>query len=318
MGPQDTRTRMPSRRYTIIVADRNSGVLRRATISVRPIAITACTVLALPVLIGMGAAWKAKSDVADLHETQATLEVENANYRAATEALAGQIESLQSAISDIGSRSALDPNVARAMEKLPSLVKARAMGGNPGTADLQRSARTTLSSMTTPEDTFGLIRSVLEGLESRLKTVRQNVDRRNALANATPSLWPAHGWLSSVMGPRKDPVTGGPDFHSGLDIAGEKGQPVYATGSGAVAHVGYQGAYGNLIVIDHGFGLETRYGHLLDYKVKNGAKVKRGDVIGRVGATGRATGYHLHYEVLANGKLLNPLQLLTQNKPRDR
>ena len=81
--------------------------------------------------------------------------------------------------------------------------------------------------------------------------------------------------------------------------------------------LGYQGAYGNLVTIDHGFGLESRYGHLLKYTVKHGAKVKRGDVIGTVGATGRATGYHLHYEVWANGRLLNPLQLLTQ-KPRDR
>ena len=147
--------------------------------------------------------------------------------------------------------------------------------------------------------------------------VARNVDRRNALAAATPSMWPAYGWLSSRMGPRKDPMTGGADYHSGLDIAGERGQPVYATAAGTVEQVGWQGAYGNLIVIDHGFGLETRYGHLLKFLVKPGAKVQRGDVIGQVGATGRATGYHLHYEVIANGRLLNPLQLLTQ-KPRDR
>jgi murein DD-endopeptidase MepM/ murein hydrolase activator NlpD len=118
------------------------------------------------------------------------------------------------------------------------------------------------------------------------------------------------------MGPRQDPVNGAADYHAGLDIAGERGQPVYATAAGKVTHVGTQGAYGRLIVIDHGFGLETRYGHLSDYMVKQGDPVKRGDIIGKVGASGRATGYHLHYEVLANGKLLNPLQLLTQ-RPRD-
>ena len=171
--------------------------------------------------------------------------------------------------------------------------------------------------MTVPEDTFGLLRSLLESLESRLHVVRRNVERRNALAEATPSIWPAHGWISSTMGSRRDPLTGGADFHAGLDIAGERGQPVYATAAGTVTQVGYQGAYGNLVAIDHGFGLETRYGHLLNFAVKKGAQVKRGDVIGHVGATGRATGYHLHYEVLANGRLLNPLQLLTQ-KPRDR
>jgi murein DD-endopeptidase MepM/ murein hydrolase activator NlpD len=303
---------MPSRRYTIIVADRTSGVLRRVTISIRPVAITAGVLVTLPILVGMGAAWKAKSEVSTLQASHQALEVENANYRAATQALAEQTEALQSAITDIGARSALDPSVAKSMDKLPAVVKSRAMGGS---TEVVKTARRTLSSMMTPEDTFGLLRTLLEGIESRLNSVRQSVERRNALADATPSLWPATGWLSSGMGPRQDPVTGGPDFHAGLDIAGEKGQPVFATAAGTITHVGYQGAYGNLIVIDHGFGLETRYGHLLGFQVKKGDTVKRGDVIGKVGATGRATGYHLHYEVLANGKLLNPLQLLTQ-RPR--
>ena len=304
---------MLSRRYTIVVADRTSGVVRRATISVRPVAITTVVVLVTPILIGLGAAWKGQLDVAELVATREILEIENASYRAATEQLAGQITSLQSAIADLAGRSALDPNLSRAIDKLPALVKARAMGGG---TEVDRTARKTLAAMTVPEDTFGLLRGLLESLESRLLTVRRDVDRRNALADATPSIWPAHGWISSSVGPRRDPVTGGADYHGGLDIAGDRGQPVYATASGVVKQLGYQGAYGNLVTIDHGFGLESRYGHLLNYAVKKGANVKRGDVIGHVGATGRATGYHLHYEVLANGRLLNPLQLLTQ-KPRD-
>ena len=93
------------------------------------------------------------------------------------------------------------------------------------------------------------------------------------------------------MGSRQDPVSGGDDFHAGLDIAGEKGQPIYATAEGRVSQAGYQGAYGNLVVVNHGFGLETKYGHLSSFTVKPGQNVKRGDVIGRLGATGRATGY---------------------------
>ncbi len=89
----------------------------------------ACAVVTLPVLIGVGAAWKAKSEVATLYASQQALELENANFRAATESLSGQIESLQAAIADLGARSALDPSLARAMDKLPALVKARAMGG---------------------------------------------------------------------------------------------------------------------------------------------------------------------------------------------
>jgi murein DD-endopeptidase MepM/ murein hydrolase activator NlpD len=312
---------MRSTRYTILVADRTTGVVRRITIPLRPTVAAACALLLTPILIGYGAAWKGWHDVSSLRSSHNTLQLENANYRAATDALAGQIESLQTAVADIGARSALDPKVASAMNRLPALVKSRAMGGTTVSATpssaTDASIGKTLTSLTVPEDTFGLLRTVLEGLQTRLHVVQRDVDRRNALAAATPSMWPAYGWLSSTMGPRRDPVTGGADFHSGLDIAGERGQPVYATAAGTVVDVGRQGAYGNLIVIDHGFGLQTKYGHLLKFSVAKGSKVQRGDIIGQIGATGRTTGYHLHYEVLANGRLLNPLQLLTQ-RPRDR
>ena len=309
---------MRRRRYTILVADRTSGVVRRVTVSARPAVVFACAVVTLPVLVGIGAAWKAKSDVADLYASQRALEVENASYRTATTELTGQIQSLQTAITDLGARAALDPGLARAMETLPAFVKSRAMGGNVGTSSKQEATSYTnaLTALTNPEDTFGLLRTLLEGLESRLSVVQRNVERRNALANATPSIWPAHGWLTSTMGRRTDPMTGGADYHPGLDIAGDKGQAVYATADGVVSHAGRQGAYGNLITIDHGFGLETRYGHLSGFQVRQGDRVQRGDLIGRLGATGRATGTHLHYEVLANGRLLNPLRLLTRQKPR--
>jgi murein DD-endopeptidase MepM/ murein hydrolase activator NlpD len=311
---------MASRRYTILIADRTSGVVRRVTISARPAVVVACAVVTLPVLIGIGAALKAKNDVSGLYASQQALEQENANYRTATRELSGQIESIQSAIADLGARAALDPTVARTMDKLPALVKARAMGGTSvplnATAKQDSSYARTLAALSNPDDTFGLLRNLLEGLESRLQSVRSNVDKRNALAAATPSIWPAQGWLTSTMGPRTDPLTGGTDYHNGLDIAGDKGQPVYATAAGVVTQAGYSGAYGNLIVIDHGFGLETRYGHLAGFAIHTGDHVKRGEMIGRLGATGRTTGAHLHYEVMANGRLLNPLQLLTQQKPR--
>ena len=254
---------MPSRRFTVLVADRSTGVVRRTTLSLRPAAVAISIVLATPILIGLGAAWKGWNDVAELRASHQELLIENSNYREATEALAGQIESLQAAISDLSARSALDPNLANAMNRLPAIVRSRAMGGTTaGASHEDPSYARTLSALTTPEDTFGLLRRLLGSLEDRLTVVARNVERRNALANATPSMWPAYGWLSSGMGPRRDPITGGPDYHSGLDIAGERGQAVYATAAGTVRHIGYQGAYGNLIVIDHGFGLETRYGHL--------------------------------------------------------
>ena len=311
---------MPSRRYTIFVADRSSGVVRRFTFSTRPAIAVACALASIPVLIGVGAAWKARADVTALYASYQSLQNENASYREATQQLAGQIESLQGVLTELRASSALDPNLARAMDKLPAVIKARAIGG---VSDAEASRKDqndyakTLTALSAPEDTFGLLRSVLEGLESRLVAVRKSVDRRNALAAATPSIWPSSGWLTSRMGARQDPITGNDDFHPGVDIAGERGQPVFATAEGTVKEAAFDGGYGNLVVLDHGFGLETRYGHLSSFNVHKGDRVTRGQMIGRVGSTGHATGPHLHYEVLANGKLLNPLQLLTQQKPRD-
>ena len=312
---------MPTRRYTLVVAEDSAGLERKVRVSLGPVLVALGAVVTLPVLIGLGAAWKAKADVASLYENQRALELENSNFRQATAALSGQIESLQSAITDLGTRSALEPGLAKAMANLPALVKAKAMGGGAvarGPKAGAPSYAATLAALTNPDDTFGLVRNLLEGLESRLSIVKQSVDRRDALAAATPSIWPAHGWLSSPMGYRTDPVNGeAGDFHPGLDIAGERGQPVYATAAGQVTFSDRHGSYGNLLVIDHGYGLETRYGHLQSFSVRKGDQVKRGDIIGRVGSTGRATGNHLHYEVLANGTLLNPLRLLTNQKPRD-
>jgi septal ring factor EnvC (AmiA/AmiB activator) len=309
-----------SRRYTILIADRTTGVVRRVTVAARPAVAFTCAVVTLPLLVGLGAAWKAKSDVANLYASEHALAQENASYRTATAELSGQIQSLQAAISDLDAKAALDPSLARAMEGLPALVKSRAMGGGVTSPSRQetRYASAAITALANPEDTFGMIRGLLEGLESSLHFVQRNVERRNALADATPSIWPAHGWISSMMGRRADPMTGDADYHQGLDIAGDRGQPVYATAAGVVTFAGRQGAYGNLIEIEHGFELKTRYGHLSRFQVNQGDHVSRGDLIGTLGATGRTTGTHLHYEVLANGRLLNPLRLLTQQKPRDR
>src|SRR5229473_8084520 len=301
---------MRARRYTVLIADRTSGVMRRLTISLRPALMSVAAVLALPILIGLGARWSAKADIEQLRAANALLEVENGSYRAATGELTTQIQSLEGVINDLGARASIEPAQARAMQKLPAVIKARAAGG----AEPRNSAVSSIvgAALSSPEDTFGLLRTLLQGLENRLRYVRRDVERREALAAATPSIWPAHGWLTGTFGGRSDPFSGEPAFHQGLDISLEKGQPVFATADGVVESATYLGDYGNLVVLRHGFGLSTRYGHLSAFAVKPGNAVKRGDVIGYVGSTGRSTGAHLHYEILANGRLINPLQLLTQ------
>jgi murein DD-endopeptidase MepM/ murein hydrolase activator NlpD len=305
---------MPRRRYTVLIADRSTGVLRRATISLRAAVAVVTTVLMMPVLIGLGAKWSARDEIGRLHATTAALQLENGNFRQTTGELTTQIQSLENVIDELGTRASIDPAQARAIQKLPAIVKSRAAGGGMEPNAMISDVLST--SLTSPEDTFGVLRTLLQSLENRLRYVRRDVERTEALAAATPSLWPAYGWLTGYFGGRPDPFTGEPAFHQGIDISTEQGQPVAATANGTIESAARSGDYGNMITIRHDFGLATRYGHLSRFNVKVGQTVSRGDIIGFVGSTGRSTGAHLHYEILANGKLINPLQLLTQPAQR--
>ncbi|RUO42894.1 hypothetical protein CWE15_05700 [Aliidiomarina taiwanensis] len=123
------------------------------------------------------------------------------------------------------------------------------------------------------------------------------------------------GWLASEYGIRRDPFTGTPTMHRGIDYAADLGTPVAATGAGIVTHAGRRSGYGYLVEVDHGAGLRTRYAHLDSYQVKVGDVVTRGQVIGEVGQTGRATGPHVHYEVLENGRHINPVNYVLRRAP---
>ncbi len=126
----------------------------------------------------------------------------------------------------------------------------------------------------------------------------------------TPSIRPTGGWFSSGFGYRISPFTNQREFHKGLDIATRIGTPIIASADGLVVHVGREGNFGKMIAINHGYNLMTRYGHLHKFRVKKGQYVKRGQIIGEVGNTGRCTGPHLHYEVILNSVPVNPLRYI--------
>jgi len=294
-----------SRRYSVVIADRKSGVIRRFTIPLGPTVTTVTIALTLPILIGLGARWSARTTLDDLTTTNARLTVENANYREATGQLSAQISVLQEAVDEIGATAAVDADASRAMEKLPAAIKTRVMGGMSTAA-----TRAALTPMAPTDAALGVLSDLLGVLGTRLDSVRDSVERRHALANATPSVWPVAGWLTSYFGNRKDPITNDPDFHPGLDISADYGQPVLATADATVSSAAPNGAYGNMVTLDHGYGIVTKYGHLSRFAVMGGQRVKRGDVIGYVGSTGRSTGSHLHYEIWMNGRLTNPMTLL--------
>jgi murein DD-endopeptidase MepM/ murein hydrolase activator NlpD len=298
-----------SRRFTIVIADRRTGAYRRFGIRPVPAFTALLLVFVLPMLIGMGLRWSARAEIEALQTTAQRLDLENRNFRAATGELTTQVQSLQAVVGDLGAKAAIDSDTAQAMDRLPAVVKSRAAGGPIVSLP---SARTLFSPRVagSSEDTFGVLRDILYTLESRLQVVQPGVERRQALASATPSIWPAKGWLNDGFGGRRDPFTGGADYHPGLDISAERGDPVLATANGTISAAQRSGAYGNMIVIEHGFGISTRYAHLDAFSVRPGDAVRRGDVIGYAGSTGRSTGDHLHYEVLVYGRHLNPLQFL--------
>lgn len=129
--------------------------------------------------------------------------------------------------------------------------------------------------------------------------------QKNMLAH-TPAIRPAKGWITSRFGYRQSPFTGKREIHKGLDIANRKGTPIVATANGVVSFIGKKGLLGNVVIIDHGHGIVTRYAHLDKVKSKQGERVQRGAVIAFMGNTGRSTGPHLHYEVRLNGLPINP------------
>jgi murein DD-endopeptidase MepM/ murein hydrolase activator NlpD len=138
--------------------------------------------------------------------------------------------------------------------------------------------------------------------ESLIKNLQ---DQQNLLA-ATPAIRPTRGWTTSKFGYRKSPFTGRREFHKGYDISAKEGTPILATADGVVTYAGRKGLLGKTIIIDHGHGMVTRYGHCKKFLKKRGEKVKRWEKIAVVGNTGRSTGPHVHYEVHLNGIPVNP------------
>lgn len=154
--------------------------------------------------------------------------------------------------------------------------------------------------------------------DDALASLAKALARLNALEQglvAIPSGRPTAGrMLTSSYGYRRDPFNGRPAFHAGVDFPGHFGQPIIAAAAGRVSFVGQRHGYGNVVEIDHGHGIITRYAHLSGFNIHGGEKVTRGETIGRMGSTGRSTGTHLHFEVRLKGAPINPRRFLEVRK----
>jgi murein DD-endopeptidase MepM/ murein hydrolase activator NlpD len=144
--------------------------------------------------------------------------------------------------------------------------------------------------------------------ERELRRLQTFLDHRTAALAAAPTILPVRGRLAARHGYRTSPFTGAREFHEGVDIAAPVGTLIRATAAGTVRFAGVVGSYGNVVVLDHGGGVRTLYAHNSSHRVRVGQRVQRGDIIAAVGATGRTTGSHVHYEVQVNGAPADPLR----------
>jgi murein DD-endopeptidase MepM/ murein hydrolase activator NlpD len=285
--------------YTLIVVPHAKARFRKFQVSVRLTrwVLGAIGILAL-VLAGILAhyTWIAV-EVAELRRLKTenlALATKARAYEENASQLQAKVLTLQNLVTKLGVMAGVEQSLPDAQ-----------VGGVGGLSRVETTAPSVdiATSLQTMEHTV----STLTEKSSKLETIFQ--DQHQLLAS-TPSIWPVRGYLSERFGNRKDPFTGLPDFHPGIDVATPRGTRVVAPADGVVVFCGQKGGYGNAMVIDHGYGIVTRYAHLDGFNVRPGQRVRRGDVIAFTGNTGRSTAPHLHYEVWVYDQMRNPIQYI--------
>lgn len=256
----------------------------------------------------------------DLPRT-AMLERRAAAWEARMEVLGSRLELYDRVLTGIEQR---DDEVYRSiygLGEIPQEVKNSGLGGINRYAELDRLGTNSSLGLSVRrlDNLFKRVYLQDKALEEVGRLAREAGDMLSCVPSVPP-LVPDHEkvHLTSGFGYRTDPVYGGGESHGGQDFGTASGTPVYSTGDGVVVQAEFRfDGYGNQIVIDHGFGYQTRYAHLSFIRVVTGMKVKRGEQIGNVGSTGKSTGPHLHYEVLYRNNRVNPMRFMDFNMPAD-
>ncbi len=250
--------------------------------------------------------------------TQKVDQTEIEKLRAENLELKEKYEQLRWNLSEVEDRFAVlvDKEVKiRTLFNLPEInAEERQLGiGGPSSPSLVNLSETEQTALATEFEIDQLLRISNYELE-KYNDVEKELNTIKDRLSHTPSIWPTKGWNSRGFGIKHDPFTGYKQMHRGIDIANNTGTAIIATADGKIKVSSSQAGMGKYVTIDHGYGFQTRYGHLSKRIVKRGQKVKRGDIIGYMGSTGYSTGPHLHYEVFRNGKFLNPKKFILNKK----
>ena len=294
------------KRYKIQFIDSEEDVTRTVRLSLRSLRLIAVGAGAAVVVLAVGAVLSIYTLMAGEMHASETAQLREANRIQQEQIL--QVSKRASAL-----QQDLD-QLRRAEDGLRAIV-----GAPPAAADesvQEGTVSPTGGEQHTPSTAD--LSEALEMIEERLGTRRSSIDllaetmrkefpgaasyASDSAPHTMPSIWPAVGFVSSPYGLRFD----GTEFHQGIDIAADMGAPIVATADGVVTAAGWNGGYGNMVDVDHGGGIVTRYGHASALAVTVGQQVRRGEVIAYVGSTGRSTGPHVHYEVRVDGQPVNP------------
>jgi murein DD-endopeptidase MepM/ murein hydrolase activator NlpD len=260
-------------------------------------------------LLGLAVFFLATNLVAGLVASFLINSRENEALQNENRKLRAQVTELETRVDGVGrdlSRLAETDKLLRMMADLPPLdqdVRQVGVGGGTGSAPVDAQ----LPEVANAAWSLDRISREIELQRASFEEIHHKLTVNAELLEHTPTLRPVEGgYMSSGFGMRRDPFTKRVELHAGVDICQARGTPIMATAAGQVIYVGRYYSYGKFVVIDHGFGYQTAYGHLNDFAVRQGQYVTKGQVIGSVGATGRATGTHVHYEVRVNGRPVDP------------
>lgn len=239
---------------------------------------------------------------------ESLLRKENKLLQTQYEVLSHRLDNALEVLNDVQQR---DENLYRAIfqaESIPESVRKSGFGGSNRYAHLMEMSNAELIISTTQK--MDMLRKQLYIQSNSLNELIQMGKDQEERSKCIPAIQPISNkdlrQTASGYGMRIDPIYRTPRFHSGMDFSAKTGTDIYATGDGVVTFAGWKQGYGNCIMINHGYGYQTLYGHMSKYRARVGQKVKRGQVIGEVGNTGKSTGSHLHYEVIVRGRYDNP------------
>lgn len=292
-----------SDKLTVVVIPAHGGSMFQWRIS--PL-LLGVLLLAVGAVLG-GAFLVLGRDLKQRHDLVRASELKEANLRVAADLARGREALLRVAKLETELRRMLKFKSEKA------LLKGQAIGG-PTDEDVKKLAELLEAAPETAvrdvERSMVDLMQAAREREKKFDEIKRYVRKRSTLLASRPTVWPVRGWISSSFGDRSNPVTGKSGFHSGVDIANDHGSPIRASADGEVSFAGWEGGYGKLVVLNHGNGFSSYYGHLAEIKAGVGQKVVRGQVLGSMGATGNTTGPHLHYEIRLYGAAVDPTKYM--------